>query len=49
MKKLKYKKNIKLLEIKKFKKLKLNNKSINLIDVKYNPKKPFEKISKKIK
>jgi len=47
MKKLKYKKNIRLLDIKKFKELKLNNKSINLIDVNYDPKKPFEKISKK--
>ncbi len=47
MKKLKYKKNIKLLDSKKLKQNKLDNKSINLIDVKYEQKKPFEKISKK--
>ena len=47
MKKLKYQKNIKLLDIKKLKQLKLDNKSINIIDIKYDAKKPFEKISKK--
>ena len=47
MKKLKYQKNIKLLDIKKLKQLKLDNKSINVIDVKYDTKKAFEKISKK--
>ena len=47
MKKLKYKKKIRLLDLEKLNNLKLNNKSINLIDVKYDPKKPFEKISKK--
>ena len=46
MKKLKYKKN-KAVRFRKLNNLKLNNKSINLIDVKYDPKKPFEKISKK--
>jgi len=46
-KKLKYKKNVKLLDHKKLNQYKLDNKSINLIDIKYNQKKPFEKISKK--
>ena len=47
MKKLKFKKKIKLLQISKLKSYKLDNKTINLIDVKYNPGKAFEKISKK--
>tara|TARA_B100001564_G_scaffold160973_1_gene135318 strand:- start:960 stop:1793 length:834 start_codon:yes stop_codon:yes gene_type:complete len=47
MKKLKYNKKIKIIDMKKIKKNSLNNKVINLIDVKYNQKKPFEKISKK--
>ena len=45
MKKLKYKKKIRLLKPEKLSKYKLNNKSINLIDVKYNVSKPFNKIS----
>ena len=47
MKKLEFKKKIKLLQISKLKSYKLDNKTINLIDVKYNPGKAFEKISKK--
>ena len=47
MKKLKFKKKIKLLELLTLNKKKLNNKVINLIDVEYNPKKAFEKISTK--
>tara|TARA_B100000575_G_C23116168_1_gene645271 strand:- start:50 stop:1012 length:963 start_codon:yes stop_codon:yes gene_type:complete len=47
MKKLGYKINIRLLEKSKLKSYKLDNKNINLIDIKYNPKKPFEKISDK--
>ena len=47
MKKLGFKKNIRLLEKSKLKFYKLDNKNINLIDVKYNPKKAFEKISSK--
>ena len=50
MKKLKFNKRIKLLDIKKLKSYKLNNKSINLIHVKYaTNNKAFEKISKKSK
>ncbi len=45
MKELNYRKNIKLLEYKKLKKYKLNNNSINLIDIEYNGEKAFEKIS----
>ena len=47
MKKLKLKKKIKVLDIKKIKNYSLNNNIINLIDVNYNQRKPFEKISKK--
>ena len=47
MQKLKFKKKIKLLKTSKLKSYKLDNKTINLIDVKYNPGKAFEKISKK--
>ncbi len=47
MKKLKFKKKIRLLQISKLKSYKLNNKTINLIDIEYNPNKAFEKISKK--
>tara|TARA_B100001057_G_scaffold315448_1_gene315562 strand:- start:1398 stop:2360 length:963 start_codon:yes stop_codon:yes gene_type:complete len=47
MKKLNYRKNINVLKIDKLKNTKINNKSINLIDVKYNQKKPFQKLSKK--
>ena len=45
MKKLKFKKKIRNLDFSKLDKYKLNNSSINLINVKYNPKKAFEKIS----
>ena len=45
MRKLNYKKKIKILEPTKLKFYKLDNKTINLIDVKYNPMKAFEKIS----
>ena len=44
MKKLNIKKNIKLLNFLKLKEYKLNNKSINLININYNQQKPFEKI-----
>mgnify|MGYP000046772599 FL=1 len=47
MQKLEFKKKIKLLHVSKLKSYKLDNKTINLIDVKYNPGKAFEKISKK--
>ncbi len=47
MKKLGYKNKIRLLNINKLKFYKLDNKVINLIDVKYNPDKAFEKISSK--
>tara|TARA_B100000989_G_scaffold236239_1_gene183048 strand:- start:642 stop:1604 length:963 start_codon:yes stop_codon:yes gene_type:complete len=47
MAKLKFKKNIKLLDTSNLNKYNLNNKSINLIDVKYNPSKAFEKITNK--
>ena len=47
MKKLKYKKKIKLLNINALKKESLKNDVINLIDIAYKQKKPFEKISKK--
>ena len=47
MQKLEFKKKIKLLQISKLKSYKLDNRTINLIDVKYNPGKAFEKISKK--
>ena len=47
MKKLGYKKKIKIINIKKIKKYKLDNKFINLIDVKYQQKEAFEKISSK--
>ena len=47
MKKLKLKKEIKILNINKLKNYSLNNKKINLINVKYTQKKPFEKITKK--
>ena len=47
MKKLNYKREIRLLEVNKLKKYKLNNLSINLINVEYTQKKAFEKISKK--
>ena len=47
MKKLKFKKNIKLLNINEIYKQKLDNKSINLIHVNFDQKRAFEKISKK--
>ena len=47
MKKLGIKNNIRLLSATKLKSYKLDNKTINLIDVEYNPKKAFEKISRK--
>ena len=46
MKFLKYKKKIKLLDIEKLKSYSLKNDEINIINVNYNQKKPFEKISK---
>ena len=49
MKKLNFKVKIKTLEIKNIKNYKLNNSSINLLNVKYNQKKAFNKISKKSK
>ena len=47
MRKLKFQKKIKLLNHKNFHLQKLDNKTINLIDIKFNQKKAFEKISKK--
>ena len=47
MRKLKFKKEIKLLDIKKIKEYSLNNDTINLIDINYIQKKPFKKISNK--
>ena len=47
MKKLNEKKKIKILDYKKLSNYKLNNNNINLIDIKYNQKKAFEKISSK--
>jgi len=47
MKKLNIKKNIKLLNSIKLNEYKLDNKSINLININYNQQKPFENISSK--
>ena len=47
MKRLGFKNKINLLNPSKLKTYKLDNKTINLIDVKYNPNKAFEKISPK--
>ena len=47
MKKLNFKKKIKIINQKKIKDYKLNNDSINLINVDYDQKKAFKKISKK--
>ncbi len=47
MKKLNYKKKIKLLEFEKISKYILSNKTINLINVNYRFSKPFKKISSK--
>tara|TARA_B100001121_G_C18582620_1_gene570496 strand:- start:29 stop:994 length:966 start_codon:yes stop_codon:yes gene_type:complete len=49
MSKLKFKKKINLINSNKLNLIKLNNKTINLIDVKYNQKTAFKKISKKSK
>ena len=49
MKKLNQKMKIKLIDKNNLSKIKLDNKYINLIDVKYDQSKPFEKISKKSK
>ena len=46
MEKLRFKKKIKNLDISKLDQYNLNNSTINLINVKYNPKIAFEKISK---
>ena len=45
MKKLKVKKKIRLLDKKNLEKYKLNNNTINIIDINYDQKKAFEKIS----
>ena len=45
MKKLKFKKTIKILQPSNLGQYKLNNESINLLNVEYNQKKAFEKIS----
>ena len=47
MKKLGFKNKIRLINASKLGSYKLDNKTINLIDVKYNPDKAFEKISSK--
>ena len=47
MKSLKYKKKIKKLKFNKLSYYKLNNETINIIDIKHNFNKPFEKKSKK--
>ena len=47
MKKLKFKKKIKILDHKNFDNIKIDNKSINLININFNQKNVFEKISKK--
>ena len=47
MKKLKFKKKIRLINPEKLSDYDLDNKSINLINVNFNQKKPFEKISNK--
>ena len=48
MRKLRFKKKINILNFSRLDQYKLDNKSINLIDVKYNPTKAFEKVSKKL-
>ena len=45
--KLKFKKKIRLIDHNQLKKYKLNNKSINLINIDYETSKAFEKISSK--
>ncbi len=47
MKKLKFKKNIKLLDYRNINIKKLNNKTINLVNIEFDQKKTFEKITKK--
>ena len=47
MKKLKFKKNIKLLNYRNINIKKLNNKTINLVNIEFDQKKTFEKITKK--
>jgi len=47
MKKLKFKRKIKLLTLSELTKAKLNNRSINLITIKYTQNIPFEKLSSK--
>ena len=47
MKKLGFKNKIRLIDASNLESYKLDNKTINLIDVKYNPDKAFEKISSK--
>ena len=47
MKKLKINKKIKLIDLKKIKKYSIDNKVINIINVNFNQKRPFDKISKK--
>ena len=47
MKKLRFKRKIKLLTLPEIQKTKLNNRSINLISIRYSQNKPFEKLSSK--
>ena len=47
MRYLNFKKKIRVLDFRKLNKYKLDNKSINLINVNYNQKRPFEKITTK--
>ena len=47
MKKLKFKRKIKLLTLSELTKVKLNNRSINLISIRYTQNRPFKKLSSK--
>ena len=47
MKKLRFKRKIKLLTLPEIQKTKLDNRSINLISIRYSQNKPFEKLSSK--
>ena len=47
MKKLKLKRKVKLLTLSELTKVKLDNRSINLINIEYTQDKPFEKLSSK--
>ena len=47
MKKLKINRKIRVLNLKNLRKYKLDNSTINIIDINYNQKQPFEKISSK--